>query len=73
MCKYCENGEFVINTLEKEFDPHHIPKNGDYGITVSVDGGLLCVEAIADTYEPSFEEASTKINYCPMCGRKFEE
>ena len=70
VCKYCidEGGEFVfiIDTrTEMSF------KHGGYpGISAYIHNGRLEVEAAGDTYEPSFEEASVKINYCPICGRK---
>ena len=52
-----------------------ISSKGDFypGIIAFVENNRLEIEAIPDTYENAYLEASVEINYCPMCGRKLEE
>lgn len=71
-CEFCSRGYLtkpVIHTRRK-----FSTEKGRYpGIEAHVVGGLLWVCAIANTYEPSYQEAQAVINFCPMCGRKFRE
>lgn len=70
-CKYCTGDSVeLIDTrtklsLKTEMT---IP-----GVEVFIDGGELTVYAVADIYEPNYQEESVPINFCPMCGRKLRE
>ena len=69
-CDYCNGKKCIIDTRTI------MSNKGDYypGISVSLDmPGELCVDALPDTYEPSYLDASVFINYCPMCGEKFKK
>lgn len=68
-CKYCEGDHTLIDATTE------LSMKGDFypGITVGVDNDELWISSISDTYEPSFQEASIKIKFCPMCGRKLTE
>lgn len=68
-CEYCKDDYTLIDTATK------ISRKSDCwpGITVGVENGELWVSAIADTYEPSCQEAFCKINFCPMCGEKLNK
>ena len=73
-CKYCDwfsdDHEELVNTrtkLSKKTDKYP-------GIYACIDREAnLYIEAVADTYEPSYLEHSIKINFCPMCGRELRE
>ena len=68
-CNFCcDFGDALINTRK-----HLSLKNSHMfpGIVVSVDEGFLSVTAVADTYEPNFQDEYVPIKFCPMCGRKF--
>jgi hypothetical protein len=69
-CEYCRcwDTKFLLERSEKlSFKRDAYP-----GISLCIDNDCLEVDACPDTYEPSFMEASVKINYCPMCGRKLD-
>lgn len=42
------------------------------GIEVFIDEDELTVIAVADTYEPNYQEVVVQINFCPMCGRELK-
>jgi len=72
-CEFCSEGYLtkpvihtrrILSTKRDSFP----------GIEAYVESaGLLYVVAIPDTYEPAYQAAEVKINFCPMCGRKFRE
>lgn len=67
-CKYCTGDcEELIDTRTNLSwkSETKIP-----GIEVWINAGELNVAAVADTYEPDYQEESVAINFCPMCGRK---
>ena len=68
-CKYCKEDE-PLHDLKPE-----LSHKGEFypGISVTVDGDRLYVTAIADTYEPSFQEVEVGINFCPMCGERLSK
>lgn len=67
MCKYCDDdGELMYHKWETTY-------KGSKGRSVGVVLGELCIDASADTFEPNYIEESIKINFCPMCGKKFPE
>lgn len=67
MCKYC-NGEWNENIY---IDEH----GGGFGVVLNVSGGKLNVGVV---YKNNYivgddgEMPIVKLNYCPMCGEKFE-
>lgn len=65
-CAFCKGRKNLIESNE------HMSFKGDFfaGITVSIDGNLLNVFAVADTYEPNSMEAEAEIFFCPMCGEE---
>lgn len=68
MCEYCQEWDRkdLINTRTK------LSRKAEKypGIEVSIDyDNTLYIGCCADVYEPAWEEASVKINFCPMCGR----
>lgn len=72
VCNYCQRGyqnDYLINTATK------MSKKRDFypGIEMVIEDGVLWVNAIPDTYEPSYQEEFVKINFCPMCGRELEK
>lgn len=68
-CDYCR---YDVPILDTGID---LSRKGDFypGITVGIEDGKLWVISTADTYEPSYQEESVKINFCPMCGRELEK
>lgn len=69
-CKYCCGVKSILDT---QLIPSRKNEFGYPGIEVMIDGEELCVYAVADTYEPNFQEEFVTINFCPMCGRKLKE
>ena len=70
VCNYCMGERApILDTVGG------LSKKGQFypGITVGVEDGELWVVSVADTYEPSYQEESVKIKFCPMCGRELEE
>lgn len=70
-CKYCigDSVELIDTRTKLSLKTEMtIP-----GIEVLIDGGELNVTAVADTYEPSYQEESIPINFCPICGCKLRE
>lgn len=68
-CEYCKAGSRyspLIDTMER------ISSKGDFfpGILAGMSDGELWFQSVADTHEPSFQEASVDISFCPMCGRR---
>ncbi len=69
MCDYCAGIKYILDTQTT------MSYKGDFfpGVHILIDDDELCVDAVADVYEPHYIEEKTKINYCPMCGRKLKE
>ena len=70
-CEYCRewDSKDLINTMTKmSYKRDNYP-----GICVRVDGNELEVASLADTYEPSWQDVTIKINFCPICGRDLRE
>ena len=67
-CKYCNGEEYLINTRYGRFGSKSVASPG---IRIDISQGELSVEAVADTYEPNYQEVYMKINCCPMCGERF--
>ena len=66
MCKYCENTEEFTSFIEKEYD--FLP-----GTKLLVTGGInakMLLDIVGDFGHEVFH-LEEKINYCPICGRKF--
>lgn len=70
-CKYCCDG-VVEPLLDNRTE---LSRKGDFypGIDVYIEGDKLEIEAVADVYEPGYEEATIEIKYCPMCGRRLDD
>lgn len=68
-CVYCNGERALLERIDK------LSTKGDFypGITVDIDENMLCIDSVADVYEPNYLEAEIKINFCPMCGRDLEE
>ena len=68
-CEYCQGTKAIISDIDK------LSKKGDFypGIIISIYEGMLCAEAVADTYEPNYMDTQVRIKYCPMCGENLEE
>lgn len=68
-CDYCRYDVAIIDTGTE------LSTKGDFypGITAGVENDELWVISTADTYEPSYQEVSVKIKFCPMCGRKLAD
>lgn len=69
-CKYCRGEVYLIDERSG-----CLSNKGDfcYGIRVDICAGDLEIEAVADTYEPNYQETCVQINFCPMCGDKLME
>lgn len=63
MCKYCEGRAPLINT--GCLSGHNI----DVGIW---EDKLIAESIYADAYGKETVNKGLKINYCPMCGRRFK-
>lgn len=73
-CRYCKGYDEYSFPNRKDlmsFD-EKLSLKGDFwpGIKLTIEGDVLRAQAVADVYEPSYIERTTKINFCPMCGRK---
>jgi len=68
-CKYCDDNNDVYLYDDCKYS---LKADCETGIIAYVLRNELLINSRADTYEPSYMEAETKINYCPMCGRKLE-
>ena len=66
-CQYCSGEKRLICPSTA------LSYKGDFypGMDIWVEPGRLYVEVRPDTYEPCFMEDEVKINFCPICGRKF--
>lgn len=72
VCNYCQHGyqnDYLINTATE------MSKKSDFypGISAGIEDSNLWVISTADTYEPSYQEVSVPIKFCPMCGRELEK
>lgn len=66
MCEYCQGDKFIIDGRKYDYRFDTCA-----GIDVHVEDGMLMVESVK--MQGSYQEKETKINYCPMCGRKLTE
>lgn len=68
-CDFCKGDKLLMSRNE------HLSYKGDFyaGIEACIDGDILSIDAVADTYEPNFTEEEIKINFCPMCGQKLSD
>lgn len=68
MCKYCEEGEPLINTRDK------LSTKRDFypGIEVYIENSELSITAVADAFEPNYQDEDVEITYCPMCGKRLK-
>ena len=60
MCEYCEKGVPLV-----------IGKTNDYGIAIHYPNKLVAYGY--DVHGFGSNGLTTKINYCPKCGKKFKE
>lgn len=69
-CRYCRGEVYLTDSRSGRYS-----NKGEFthGIRVDICDGELGIEAVADTYEPNYQEESIEINYCPMCGEKLRE
>ena len=67
-CEYCRGTRCLICNRDR------LSKKGDFypGISAELKDDQLWIEAVSDTYEPSYQDALIKINFCPMCGDELE-
>ena len=65
-CEYCKGSKNILNSrtrisLKNQVFP---------GLEAFIDANELSFIAVADTYEPNYQEECVEINFCPMCGEK---
>ena len=67
-CNYCKGDKYL-----SERDQFSNKGEFFFGVDSYAENGFLYLECVADTYEPNYQEIKIKINFCPMCGEKFEK
>jgi hypothetical protein len=70
-CEYCS--DYAPRPLINRGNRMSLKRDIYPGISITIEDSELYISAVPDTYEPGYLEAEVKINFCPMCGRKFEE
>lgn len=68
-CEYCKGERPLLERINK------LSTKGDFypGIAVDIYENRLCIDAVADTYEPNYLEEDIEIKFCPMCGDSLTE
>ena len=69
MCEYCDGKCKFILHGRTEYS-----KKGDFypGVDVWIEpvNKRICIDAVADVYEPHYIEERIQIRFCPMCGKE---
>lgn len=69
MCDFCTGNKPPFNSRTE----YGRKRDAYPGIEVCVEDGEMSITASADTYEPGYQEADFKINFCPMCGERLSD
>lgn len=73
MCEYCEewSTKDLVDTRKRSYKKEAYPGiRAEVDVCVSLEKpSTINIYSVADTYEPSYQEAYFVINFCPMCGR----